>query len=89
MPLVDRTTLKRAEGGKASDRTYNKLEAWLDRCDEGLLSKNAETGQEPTPPTGLVTFHLEGKSGVDVTVSGPASNVDVLISPWKCRRVLN
>ena len=68
---VDRGTVTKAENGNAAVRTYQQLEAWLDRFEE-------EIGANDEPDNGLVEFRLTGNFGVDVVVRGPVSDIDKL-----------
>lgn len=69
---VSRDALTKAEDGRGSEGTYQRLEAWLDAYDN-------EVGEdEPTPPTiEQLEVVVEGK-GVIVTVKGPVTNPDAL-----------
>lgn len=68
---VDRAAISRAEQGQGTRQTYERLEGWLARVEE-------ETGHdveldESGGSDDLVTFHMSGDFGVEVTVKGPIS----------------
>ena len=71
---IYRQTVKRAEEGRASDRTYNKLETWLERFEEEC---GAEEDAADPLPTDLVEYHIKSDV-VDVVVRGTSSNAALL-----------
>lgn len=78
---MDRQTLTRAEAGQASERTYQRLEAWLsDKEHEfGMDSPNVPAAADvQVPSDDLVEFRVGGNFGVDVVVRGPIANLGEL-----------
>jgi len=68
---IDRETLSRAEAGNASDATYDRLEAWLDRVEE-------EDGGAPDSAGPIkLTFHDVYGIG-EIIVEGPVDHPDEL-----------
>lgn len=63
---VSREAVTAAERGIASQRTYDRLEAWLDR---------AEREHGSTRDDGYVEFRLTGDSGIDVVIRGPVGDM--------------
>lgn len=78
---LGRDAVKSAEEGRATDATYDRIEAWLDAAEaqQGLppLSAPRDEQDDAADPQ-LVTFRLRGNFGVEVTVSGPVGNLDEL-----------
>ena len=68
---VSREAITAAEEGRASEGTYDRLEAWLDAFD-------AETGNDVPEAPGPVRFRLSGNFGVEVIVEGPVENITEL-----------
>lgn len=70
---VSREAITAAEEGRASDTTYDRLDAFLARWEE-------ETGHDEDEmkpdEAGLVTFRVHGNFGVDVVVQGPVGDAD-------------
>lgn len=68
---VSREALTAAENDEASDATYQRLEAWLDRFEE-------EVGDDVSAAkdVDIIEFRIAGNFGVDVVVKGPASRLD-------------
>lgn len=68
---VSREALTAAENDEASDATYQRLEAWLDRFEE-------EVGDDVSAAkdVDVIEFRIAGNFGVDVVVKGPASRLD-------------
>lgn len=71
---LDRETLTRAEAGKASPRTYQRIEAWLDNMEEELGMPDSENS---SPTDDVIEYHVSGQ-GVDLVVRGPVANLDDL-----------
>lgn len=67
---VSREAVTAAERGEASGRTYERLEAWLDRAEREAREARGDDGQ--------VEFRLRGDSGIDVVVRGPVGDMPEL-----------
>ena len=64
----DRGTLGKVEDGTASDTTYDRVVAWLEKY----------VGEPEPESRGLVTFEAHGIFGVDrITVAAPVEDADV------------
>ncbi|HEX6684342.1 MAG TPA: hypothetical protein VF062_16180 [Candidatus Limnocylindrales bacterium] len=64
---VSREAVTAAENGTASNRTYGRLEAWLNRAEHADSAGAADQGQ--------VEFRVSGGLGVDVVVRGPVADL--------------
>lgn len=73
---VSREAITAAEAGEASDNTYARLEAFLDRWEEET-SHDRDEEIAPAAPN-LVKFRVHGNFGVDVVVEGPVEDADEL-----------
>ena len=67
---VSREALTAAENDEASEATYERIEAWLDRFDEEVEDVSADRDVD------VIEFRIAGNFGVDVVVKGPASRLD-------------
>lgn len=67
---VSREALTAAESDEASEATYERLEAWLDRFEEEIEDVNADRESD------VIEFRIAGNFGVDVVVKGPASRLE-------------
>lgn len=70
---VDRQAISKAEAGVGTKQTYERLEAWLDRLEEEMGQDDGEAAPQSSVSDDLVTFHMSGDFGVEVTVKGPLS----------------
>jgi len=79
---VSVSAITAAEKGEASERTYERLESWLDRFEEDY-SPGEESPPEPEVAVqseggmDVVEFHIDA---IGVTVKGPVANLDELRS---------
>ena len=77
---VDRTTIGRAEEGKASPGTYDRLEAFLDKLDERMSSEREEMGEavaEGAPSTFSLTVRI-GALDWSATGSGAKEDAELI-----------
>jgi transcriptional regulator with XRE-family HTH domain len=73
---VSREALTAAENDEASEATYERVEAWLDRFDEEV----GEHDMSAATDVDVIEFRISGNFGVDVIVKGPASHMDEIES---------
>ncbi|QZY29789.1 helix-turn-helix transcriptional regulator [Nocardioides coralli] len=66
---VSREAVTAAERGMASQRTYERLEAWLE---------SAERERGTARDDNVVEFRLTGEAGIDVVVRGPVTDMSEL-----------
>ena len=73
---VSRAAIMKAGQGKASDGTYARLEAALDKIEHEMTSEAEELAEAVVTEAGMVTFDLRGVFGAEsVTVKGPVKNL--------------
>lgn len=73
--LVRRDTLSKVEDGTASEGTYRKVEAWLEREER----ENGHTAQPPADGHGPIKLTLHGVYGVDeLIIEGPVEHPEAL-----------
>src|SRR4051794_8191578 len=72
---ISRDAIDAAEGGKASDLTYSKLEKWFDDFEE---ETGAEGEEERATPAQAPTVVIRLGNGA-VVVEGPVDNLEALI----------
>lgn len=65
---VSRDAVTAAETGSASQATYERLEAWLDRFEH-------EVGADDHHEDDQVEFKISGNFGVNVTIRGPVADL--------------
>ena len=73
---VSRVAVTAAEEGRASDETYDRLEAWLDRFEEETGANVKPAAAAPGPH--MVTIRGTRGGDVDVVVEGPIEDIDAL-----------
>lgn len=68
---VSREAITAAEGGSASQATYERLEAWLDRFEHEVGADDHEHDHDDDQ----VEFQISGNFGVNVTIKGPVADL--------------
>lgn len=74
---VSRVAVTAAEEGRASDETYDRLEAWFGRFEEETGAAAPESAPADTSPH-MVTIRGTRAGDVDVVVSGPIDDIEKL-----------
>lgn len=70
---VSREAITAAENGTASDDTYDRLEAWLDRFETEISDESVTEAA-----AAMIEFEVSGDFGVRVVVRGPISDADAV-----------